>query len=438
MYHYLPPKNWMNDPKPFFHKGEYHVFHQYNPNAPFGGPMHWGHAVSRDLAHWERLPIALTPTPDSPDEGGCWTGCAVEDDGVFHILYTGVHPQTQCLATSRDLIAWKKHKGNPVIATPPEGFGDCWRDPCAWKEGDTWYLIFGSEKADVGGAALLYRSKDLMDWKYLHPLFTGDKAEDGSMFECPDFFPLGGRHVLLTSWGVTYWHSGRYEDHRFTSEKQGVTDGGNFYAAKTLLDGAGRRILWGWVTENRTEEEMRAAGWNGVLSLPRVLGLRDDGTLSMTPPPELNKLRGRRLGHNSVTLGSSVQSLDGIRGHALEMLVRFGPTDAQRVGVLLRCTDDRSEGVSVYVEREASRLVAEGIGRATVRRVESLLEPMEGEEIELHIYLDHSVVEVFANGRACLTARPYTKRPDAVHTSVFITGGRAECTLDAWEMTPIW
>ena len=265
IYHYMPPKNWMNDPKPFFHKGEYHIFHQYNPHDAVWGPMHWGHAVSTDLVRWKRLPIALAPTPDSPDKDGCWTGCVVEKDGLFHILYTGVDPQTQCLATSRDLITWEKHKGNPVIAAPPEGVGDCWRDPCAWKEDGDWYAIIGSEKRDVGGAALLYRSKDLIHWDYMHPLFIGDKSRDGAMFECPDFFPLGGKHVLITSCGRTFWNIGRYVDHKFVCEKSGLTDGGQFYAAKTLIDDEKRRILWGWLQEPRSPEEMRRhlPGWSG-------------------------------------------------------------------------------------------------------------------------------------------------------------------------------
>ena len=391
----MPPKNWMNDPKPFFWKGEYHVFFQYNPHEPIARLIHWGHAVSRDLVHWEMLPIALAPTPGGPDKDGCWTGCCVEKDGLFHILYTGVHPQVQCLATSSDLITWEKYPGNPVISSPPEGFGDCWRDPCAWKESDAWYMLLGSEIKDVGGAALLYRSSDLVHWEYLHPLYVGDK--DCFMFECPDFFALGDKRVLLASCGRTNWHTGRYEEHRFTVENQGVTDGGNFYAAKTLLDDKGRRILFGWITEGRSQEEQVAAGWSGVLSLPRVLSILSDGKLGIAPAPELSARRGRRL--------------DKAEGDALEIIARF-KLQSGRVGIIYR-------SVEVYADTKQKQLVA---GQARTP-----FEAETGEEIELHVFLDHSVIEVFANGRACVTARAYSNTGD-----ISLLGKPEQ--LDIWEI----
>ena len=408
VYHYMPPKSWMNDPKPFYRNGEYHVFFQYNPLEPVPRLINWGHAVSRDLVHWEMLPIALTPTPGGPDKDGCWTGCAVEKDGLFHILYTGVHPQVQCLATSSDLITWEKHAGNPVILAPPEGFGDCWRDPCAWRESDAWYMLLGSEVKDLGGAALLYRSSDLINWEYLHPLYAGDKG--CFMFECPDFFPLGDRHVLLASCGKTHWHTGRCargSTPGITSfllgqglnpcPRHGIVDGGNFYAAKTLLDDKGRRILFGWITESRSQEEQVAAGWSGVLSLPRMLSILPDGTLGVAPVPELSALRGRRL--------------DKPEGDALEIIARFRKTDV-RVGITYR-------SMEVYADPEQKQLVA---GQARTP-----FEAGPGEEIELHVFLDHSVIEVFANGRACVTARAYSSARDIGLI------GRPE-QLDVWEI----
>ena len=394
-YHFLPPKNWMNDPKPFFWNGEYHVFFQYNPHEPVARLIHWGHAVSRDLVHWEMLPIALAPTPGGPDKDGCWTGCCVEKDGLFHILYTGVHPQVQCLATSDDLITWEKYPGNPVISTRPEGFGDCWRDPCAWREGDRWLMLLGSEIKDVGGAALLYRSSDLIRWEYLHPLCVGDK--DVFMFECPDFFPLGDRHVLLASCGATHWHTGRYNEHKFTMGTHGIVDGGNFYAAKTLLDDKGRRILWGWITEGRSQEEQVAAGWSGVLSLPRVVSILPDGTLGFSPAPELSALRGRRL--------------DKAEGDALEIIARFKPNSG-RVGINIG-------RIEIYTDLDEKQLVA---GQARTP-----FDVRPDEEIELHVFLDHSVIEVFANGRACVTARAYSNAGD-----IGLIGEPEQ--LDIWEV----
>lgn len=423
----------MNDPKLFFHNGEYHVFLQHNPNGASWGNMHWAHTVSRDLVHWESLPIALAPDPGSPDAKGCWTGCVVKDDGRFQILYTGITPegkQVQCLATSEDLIRWEKYGGNPVIAEKPEGFGDCFRDPCAWKEGDDWTMIIGSEVEGVGGAALLYRSRDLIDWEYLHPLFIGRKEETGHDFECPDFFPLGDRHVLLTSRGQTFWHTGAYENLKFTRDGWGVTDSGSFYAAKTLLDDRGRRILWGWIQERRPEEEQKAAGWSGVLSLPRALTLRPDGTLGIEPVEELEALRGRHRRVENLSLsyvsGEGTLLLPDVQEDALEVVVRFAPSEAKEYGVIVRRSPGGEEGAEIGYSSDTQTLMGAPLTLG------------EGEGLTLRVFVDRSVVEAFANGRACHTLRTYPKREDSLGVDLFARGGDVQVeSVDVWEMKAI-
>ncbi|MEO5952325.1 MAG: glycoside hydrolase family 32 protein, partial [Chloroflexia bacterium] len=124
-YHFLPEANWLNDPNGLVQwKGVYHMFYQYNPLGAYHHKIHWGHATSTDLVHWTHLPVALSPTPDSPDADGCWSGCTVNNDGVATILYTGFSDKHEypCLATSTDdLQTLQKYPGNPVIAGPPPG-----------------------------------------------------------------------------------------------------------------------------------------------------------------------------------------------------------------------------------------------------------------------------------------------------------------------------
>ena len=401
--------------------------------APFWGTMHWGHTVSRDLVHWEERPIALAPTPGGPDQDGCFTGCVVAEDDRFHILYTGIPrlsplQQVQCLASSADLISWEKYPGNPIIAEPPAGFGECFRDPCVWEEKDGWYMVIGSELPEgQGGAALLYRSQDLIHWEYLYPLFVGAAAETGHDFECPDFFPLGEGHVLLTSRGKTYWHAGNCAGHRFTRAKWGVVDGGALYAAKTLLDDRGRRILWGWIREERSSEAQRAAGWSGVLSLPRALTLRPGGSLGIDPVPELEALRGRHQHFEDLVLsgeeGQDVLFLDGVQGDALEILIRFAPTEATKVGAAVRCSPEGEERVEIAYDRTTKRL-----GDAPV-------ELGADEELALRIYVDRSVIEAFANGRACQTLRFYPQRDDCVGVGLFARDGKAKVnSVDVWKI----
>ncbi|MFC1976639.1 glycoside hydrolase family 32 protein, partial [Chloroflexota bacterium] len=272
-YHFLPPANWMNDPNGLIQwQGQYHMFYQHNPHGAFWGSMHWGHAVSEDLVHWTHLPLAMTPTPGGPDVDGCFSGCAVNHNGTPTFIYSGylenVSYQLPCLATSTDdLLTWQKYSGNPVIPLPPDdleivGF----RDHSVWQEGDTWYQVIGAGIKDVGGTALLYKSKDLIYWDYINPILIGDKNETdpvwtGTMWECPDFFALGDKHVLLISVFddqtlYTAYFIGTYANHKFSPEILRKLDSGDnhFYAPQKLIDDKGRRILWGWLQEGRSRE----------------------------------------------------------------------------------------------------------------------------------------------------------------------------------------
>jgi beta-fructofuranosidase len=443
-YHLVPPPSWINDPKPFFWDGVYHVFFQYCPGVPYSARKHWGHAVSRDLARWRELPVALAPTPGGPDAGGCWTGCVVEDRGRFHILYTGVphltrphFDQVQCLATSADLVTWEKYAGNPVIpaSQKPRGFGDTFRDPQAWREEDAWYCIIGGNLPEGDdqfkhGAPFLYRSPDLIHWEYLHPLYVGPAARD----ECPDFYPLDGprgrKWVLLSSRRETAWAIGDYADHRFTPETTGTADDRLYYAAKTLLDDGGsgvgrgaqpgRRILFGWVREDRPREAYVAAGWSGTFALPRVLSILPDGTLGQEPVPELEALRGARRGFGSFALGPGKDeiALEVPGGDCSEVLVRFAPNEAKAFGLAVQGSDE------ILYDRERQALAGRPLS----------LGPDDA--LTVRVFVDRSVIEVFAHGRVCKTLRTYHQPGDNLDViRLLARGGTATVeSLDVWEM----
>ncbi|MGQ9523315.1 MAG: glycoside hydrolase family 32 protein [Armatimonadota bacterium] len=445
-YHFIPPANWMNDPNgPIQWRGKYHLFYQHNPVSPGFGPMHWGHAESEDLVNWKHLPIALSPTPDGPDKDGCWTGCAVDNNGVPTLIYTGVHPEVQCVAAgSDDMLTWSKHSGNPVIAGPPPGLDVTgFRDPCVWREADSWYMALGSGLKGEGAAVLLYRSPDLVYWQYLHPLLLGNKDETGEMWECPDFFPLGGSHVLLVSvLSTTLYFIGRYEDLRFVPEVQGNTDlGGHFYAAKSFGDVSGRRILWGWIWEARTEDAVKQAGWAGVMSLPRILTLEHGPVLGMAPAPEVESLRGDHLGLTDTELEPDRElQVEGIGGDTLEIAAEIDPGDAEEVSLKMRCAPDGTEETALVYRAGDSWIGVDrrksSLNEATTRDVRGgKLDLHQGEQLRLRVFVDCSVLEVFANGRACLTSRIYPTRPNSLDVKLLAKGGKSKVlSLDVWRM----
>jgi beta-fructofuranosidase len=457
-YHLMPPANWMNDPNgPILWKGQYHMFYQYNPNGAFWGTMHWGHAVSLDLLHWKHLPIALAPTPGGPDKDGCFSGCAVVDQGVPTVVYTGVFPQVQCIARSEDgMMTWRKYPGNPVIAAPPQGMEITgFRDPCVWREADEWFLAVGSGVKGQGGMVLLYRSRDLIHWDYLHLLCKGRKDEllpgkdavsTGEMWECPDFFPLADKHALVvsTQGGVIY-SLGAYVNHYFHPEVQGKADlGDSYYAPRSMVDEKGRRILWGWIREGRSDNAQRAAGWSGVMSLPRVLTFGNDGTLGMASPPEIAALRGRHQRFEGLPIvPGSLSLLKSLRGNSLEIQAEFEPGASEAVGLTVRSAPDGKEQTSITYHRASSHLLVERERSSLSPDVDhgsqgGPFELGEDETLKLHVFLDASVIEIFANDRACLTSRIYPSRSDSLGIGTFARGGNARLkALNIWEMQPI-
>mgnify|MGYP000486492371 CR=1 FL=1 len=454
-YHFASLANFMNDPTGLIQwKGRYHLFYQHNPHGAVSINKHKGHAVSDDLVHWVHLPIALAPTPGSYDSAHTATGCVVDNDGTPTFVYTGfasLDPliESQCIATSTDdLLTWRKHPANPVIPGPPPGLEVTgFRDPCVWREDGTWYMALGSGIRGLGGAVLLYRSPDLVSWEYLQPILVGDPAETGTVWECPNFFPLDGRHVLIVSHlparGCFYF-TGTYADYRFIPEAKGVLDWGHcFYAPQTFRDDLGRRIMFGWLQEARSGEAQQAAGWSGVMSLPQVLSLDSRGALLTAPAPEVEALRRRHRRLTDLPLSPEIYVLPEVRGEFLEIIAAIDPGDAQRVALHVRRSPDGEEETLIVFDRGRARLSIDrrrsSLSAAVVRDVrEAPLALPEGEPLELRLFLDGSALELYANRGTYLASRLYPEREDSLGIALSAEGAGARATLDVWEMESIW
>lgn len=461
----------MNDPNGLIYwNGSYHLFYQYVPDDPPWERKHWGHAASTDLVHWIDLPMALAPTPGGPDQDGCFSGCAVNHNGVPTLIYTGVRGKQQlpCVATSLDdhLVTWQKYAGNPVIVTPPQELDLlAFRDHTLWKEGNSWYQLVGAGIKGVGGTVLLYRSPDLLNWEYMHPFYTGDRNNavpvwTGSMWECPDFFALDDTSVLVVSvfdesqfregaykgslhYAVAF--VGDYTDYTFIPWTQSIIDyGGYYYAPQTLPGPTGSRLQFGWLWEGRSDEAQWAAGWSGVMSLPRILSLSADNMLRFKPVPELKQLRGKHWHVKDFSVPpTSFTQLKKMQGDCLEIKVELILGEATEVGIGVRCAPDGTEQTLIRYDRLQGMLLID-------RQLSSLSEEVEREMrsgplalaadelLFLHIFLDRSVIEVFANYRLCISSRIYPFRTDSLGVGYFAWGGSARIkALDVWEMRSI-
>lgn len=456
-YHLLPAHNWMNDPNgPIFYHGRYHMFYQYNPKGAVWGNMNWAHATSPDMLHWRHEPIALSPTPGGPDQDGVFSGSAMLDHGKPTVIYTGVAPpdstgnatlrdgahtwhESQCLAVAQDenLRTWEK-RPDPVISTPPTGLEVTgFRDPVVWREGDNWILALGSGIRGKGGVILLYSSPDLLHWTYLHPLVEGpasskDKVnpvDTGEMWECPDFFSLGDKHVLLIStMGKVHWKVGAYASRRFVAEKEGVVDWGSYYAAKSMIDRDGKRILWGWIPETRPNAELIAAGWAGAMSLPRVMSLSADGELQTEINPIVRSLRTNHTristDQNATTREKVLNELR-IRDLCAELELELRPR-SDKFG--LRLQSDEGDFITISSSNQRG-------GRQL--KMNSVAGPLSGSPqspVRLHMFLDGSVLELFADSTTAITARMYGKASSPLRLKL----DDAELiSLDAWQIQPI-
>jgi len=450
-YHITPPTNWLNDPNGLIeHDGTYHVFYQYNPGGPYHHAIHWGHATSEDLVHWQDEPIALSPSPDGPDRDGCWSGCAVEHDGEPTILYTGGRDRRQlpCLATGADtsLQSWTKDQSNPIIEAPPEEVDvletEHWqaefRDHCVWHEDGQWHQLIGSGVTDVGGTVFQYSSDDLRNWNYEGQLLTGDWPDAGTVWECPELLRFGEWDLLhVSNYETVAYFIGKRRDGEFEVASRGVLDHGDFYAPQSMTVDDGYLTL-GWLPEARDAEAQWDAGWSGTLSVPRRIKVEESGELTQRPAPQMTALR------ETTQVDAASVSLDDERwtpqasGRSLELDVTVMLRDADAATVSVFESPDRCERTEIRYtatnEVIVNRSTASDEPLAQNDEQRMTVTPYD-EPLSLRVFLDGSTVEVFANERHCLTSRVYPTREDSTGISFVAEGGRADIEdVSVWEL----
>ena len=463
-YHMTPYVGWLNDPNGFsYYKGKYHQFYQYNPYDVRWAPMHWGHAVSTDLLHWEYLPCALAPDSPADNGPGCFSGSATEmDDGKQLLMYTSVIAEKQPNGEMRDIqtqsiaigdgLNYEKPACNPVLTQKdlPEGFSKFdFRDPKIWREEDGYYAVTVNCTEDGSGAALLFHSPDGYEWKYVS-ILDRSSNELGRMWECPDFFPLDGKYVLMLGpmemRAKGPFHNGHNvialigdynkATHAFTRERVQLMDCGiDFYATQTTLAPDGRRLMTAWLqTWSDIEDKPKDCKWFGQLIFPRELHLKD-GKIIQTPAKELDAAHGKRTFHQNVPVHMET-TLKGIGGRVADLTVQLEPGEEMYHTFTVKVAAGEDYYTSLTYDSYSSVLTLDRShagSRADVVHTRSCKVRRQNGALKLRILLDKNSVEVFVNdGEQTMTAWIYT--PQSAQDITFAADGKATITAEQFEL----
>lgn len=423
-FHFTSRRGWLNDPNGLvFAGGHWHLFYQHNPYGWAWGNMHWGHAVSPDLFHWQELPIALYP---QRFDDWCFSGSAVVDTKNTSGFKTGssdlivaAYTSTgrgECIVFSNDEgRTWTEFAGNPVVK-------HAGRDPkLIWHEPSQSWVMAVYDEPDGKRQIAFYSSKDLKSWNY-------ESRIDG-FFECPDLFELAidgkpdqTRWVLSAADGK--YVLGRFDGKHFESETDKLQVWhGNFYAAQTYSDAPqGRRVQIGW----GNGIEFRGAAFNQQMTVPVELTLRgtaEGPRLFAEPVRELAGLAGKTWILADLALGSDDSKFADVRGELLRIIADIELGRAESAGLVVR-------GVPIRYDVTKRQLVC--------KNVSAPLEPVDG-RVNVEILVDRGSVEVFGNhGRVALSVGGSIATDErAIRTEV--KGQRAKLrSLHVFELKSAW
>ncbi|GLQ11326.1 beta-fructofuranosidase [Devosia yakushimensis] len=438
---FSPFKGWMNDPNGLCKAGDtYHLFYQYHPNGVDWGPMHWGHAASKDLYRWIHYPVFQYPEANLAAlgaTGGAFSGNAFFDrDGALSFYYTERLPAYDLFKDYKEVQKrMRPDKGllRPVanalvLADGPEGTTHDIRDPKVWYDGDAglYRMVLGSS-VDGDPALLLYNSADGDNWDFASILYRAPPHfRDGGArsAECPDFFVIDGHWVLVAGFvgyteaetgrhNLLYAVTGSFENGVFTpysDQLQELDFGTDYYAMQSFWDGE-RQLAFAWLF-NWEIRKPAGSAYSGELSLPRLLTLDQHYRLLTNPEPGIATLRTRKLepANGRYTLAD---------GRAVEMRI-----SGKLNGLTITGTSASGETVTLTHSGESLALeLSEDDGRITYRT------PCR-ELADTRLFFDRGVIELFANGGLlCGTRRSYR----VIDCASLWTSAEDSASVEVWE-----
>lgn len=457
-YHFSSEANWINDPNGMlYYAGEYHLFYQYHPYSEVWGPMHWGHAVSTDMVHWQHLPIALTPDAD----GAIFSGSAVVDwnntagfgvEAMVAIYTANGANQKQSIAYSIDKgRTWTKYTGNPVIPNP--GLVD-FRDPKVFWHAATsrWVMVLAA-----GDRAKIYTSPNLKTWAWRSDFGVG-QGSHGGVWECPDLFPLpvdgntgnvkwvmtvnnGGAPAGGTGW---QYFVGSFDGTTFTNSNPAATVlwgdfGSDNYAGVTFGDIPavnGRRIMIPWASNWNYAEATPTSVWRSHMGLPKQLELKtllpEGIRLVQSPVVELNSLRKTASNWGAMTVNPGTNILAALSGDAYEIDADFQVSTSSASEFGFKVRKGGSQFTTVGYNKLTSKLFIDRANsgassfNASFPAFHSVsLAPDASGRIKIHLYVDRDSVEVFGNdGKVLLSDLIFPER-GSLGMEMYATGGSA-------------
>jgi fructan beta-fructosidase len=473
-FHFSPEDNWMNDPNGMvYYEGEYHLFYQYHPFDTVWGPMHWGHAVSRDLIHWEHLPIALHPD----EHGAIFSGSAVVDHndstGFFNrnsglvaiFTHSDGSKQSQSLAYSNDKgRTWTKYKGNPVLIeeTLPD-----FRDPKVFWHEETrkWVMILAA-----GNHVRIYTSDNLKDWNFAST-FGEKSGSHAGVWECPDLFelPVGSnpdeaKWVMIVSIGneETYTEGSRTQyfigdfngktfiNHNSDETVLWIDHGRDNYAGVTwsnIPDEDERRIFLGWMSNWKYAHQTPTKAWRGAMTLPRELKLaatKGGVRLFQTPIIETDLLRKEKLIWENRKIDSNDDNniLD-INGKTIEIIAVFELNTASAFGFKVRKSEEEQAIIGYNVNNESLFIDRRHSGELSFNpffadKHTVTIEPIDN-KIKLHLFIDWSSVEVFANNGELVMTDLIFPAGYSEELELFASDGDVQLvSLEIYRLASIW
>ena len=429
--------------------------------------MHWGHAVSDDLLHWKYLPAALAPDEEY-DKDGCFSGSSIElPDGRHMLFYTSVLNETdpqgvtrgiqrQCIAIG-DGLDYRKTEGNPILSLDdlPDGANKYeFRDPKVWREKDgTYRMVTCCATRDRDARIVIFSSMDAMHWSKGRVLIRNNRRF-GTVWECPEFFRLDGKWVLLTSpmdmlpEGFEYHNGngtlcliGDYDSKSGTfmpQKNQAIDYGIDFYATQTVVAPDGRRIMIAWMQNWDTCDQQGAKErkWFGQMTLPRELTIRN-GRLYQKPIRELEQHRSGAVAYENVTVEGNV-TLEGIAGRTVDMEITIRPKDKNamyRKFSVWFAQNEKFKTTLSYKPYESTLKLdrkCSGSRRAYIHQRRCLVPENQG-ELKLRIILDKYSAEVFVNdGEQVMTATFMTDL--AAQGISFFADGQVEMDITKYEL----